>query len=130
MQRLPRQQAGRHAINGMSPADAKLVGMRPGGEPSTGEQVGVSVALLVIDLMVIAYLVFIRYGMTGWADAHDRRNSPEAPREALRGMWLLVGGAVVTGGGLFVLGWRIPGVVQLIVLRVGAGLLACFAARG
>ena len=24
-------------------------------------------ALLVIDLMVIAYLVFIRYGMTGWA---------------------------------------------------------------
>ncbi|GAB2733539.1 hypothetical protein GCM10027072_30340 [Streptomyces bullii] len=104
--------------------------MRPGGAPSTGEQIGVSVALLVIDLMVIAYLLFIRYGMTGWADAYDSDNPPDAPREALRGMWLLVGGAVVTGGGLLVLGWRIPGVVQLIVLGVGAGLLACFAARG
>nr|WP_314225264.1 DUF6234 family protein [Streptomyces sp. DSM 40713] len=104
--------------------------MRPGGEPSTGEQVGVGVAFLVIDLMLIAYLVFIRYGMTGWADAYDSGNPPDAPREALRGMWLLVGGAVVTGGGLVVLGWRIPGVVQLIVLGVGAGLLACFAARG
>jgi hypothetical protein len=107
-----------------------VLGMRPGGEPSTGEQVGISVAFLVIDLMVIAYLVFIRYGMTGWADAYDSGNPPDAPREALRGMWLLVGGAVVTGGGLLALGWRIPGVVQLIVLGVGAGLLACFAARG
>jgi hypothetical protein len=106
-----------------------VVGMRPGGEPSTGEKVGVSVALLVIDLAVIAWLVF-RYGMTGWADGYDQGNPPSAPKEALRGMWLLVGGAVVTGGSLLVLGWRIPGVVQLVVLGVGAGLLACFAARG
>ncbi|MFC4498907.1 MULTISPECIES: DUF6234 family protein [Streptomyces] len=113
----------------MSPADGMVVGMRPGGEPSTGEQVGVSVALLVIDLAVIAWLWF-RYGMTGWADSYDQGNPPSAPKEALRGMWLLAGGAVVTGGGLLVLGWRIPGVVQLVVLGVGAGLLACFAARG
>ncbi|MFF0594060.1 hypothetical protein [Streptomyces antibioticus] len=87
-------------------------------------------ALLVIDLMVIAYLFFIRYGMAGWADAYNGGNPPDAPREALRGMWLLAGGAVVTGCGLLALGWRIPGVVQLIVLGVGAGLLACFAVRG
>lgn len=104
--------------------------MRLKGEPSTGEQVGVSLAFLVIDLMVIAYLVFIRYGMTGWADAYDSSNPPDADGEALRGMWLLAGGAVVTGGGLLILGWPIPGVVQLIVLGVGAGLLAGFAARG
>ncbi|MFE8014266.1 hypothetical protein ACFU3O_16185 [Streptomyces antibioticus] len=104
--------------------------MRPRDEPSTGEQLGVGVALLVIDLMVIAYLFFIRYGMTGWADAYNGGNPPDAPREALRGMWLLAGGAVVTGCGLLALGWRIPGVVQLIVLGVGAGLLACFAVRG
>ncbi|MYT70030.1 MULTISPECIES: DUF6234 family protein [unclassified Streptomyces] len=106
------------------------MGLRPGGEPSTGEQVGVSAALLVIDLMAIAYLLLLRYGMTGWADAHDRAHPPNAPSEALRGMWLLLGGAVATGGGLLALGWRIPGVLQLIVLGVGAGLLACFAARG
>ncbi|CAL9303172.1 hypothetical protein SUDANB148_03608 [Streptomyces sp. SudanB148_2056] len=85
-------------------------------------------AFLVIDLLVIAYLLFIRYGMTGWADAYDGHNPPDAPKEALRGMWLLIGGAVVTGGGLLALGWRIPGVVQLVVLGVGAGLLACLAA--
>ncbi len=87
-------------------------------------------ALLVIDLMAVAYLVLLRYGMTGWADAYDSADPPDAPREALRGMWLLVGGAVATGGGLFVLGWRIPSVVQMVVLGVGAGLLACLAARG
>lgn len=104
------------------------MGVRPGGEPSTGEQVGVSVALLIIDLMVIAWLVF-RYGMTGWADSYDHGNPSSAPKEALQGMWLLVGGAVVTGGGLLALRWRIPGVVQLVVLGVGAVLLAYFAAR-
>ncbi|WP_405687830.1 DUF6234 family protein [Streptomyces sp. NBC_00057] len=97
-------------------------------QPSTGQQVGISVALLVIDLIVIAYLVF-RYGMTGWADAYDQGNPPSAPKEALRGTWLLLGGAVVTGGGLFLLRWRIPGTVQLLVLGIGAGLLACYAAR-
>ncbi|MEU5399746.1 DUF6234 family protein [Streptomyces sp. NPDC005963] len=100
--------------------------MRPGGEPSTGEQLVVSVALLVVDLMVVAYLLF-RYGMTGWADTYDSGNPPDAPREALRGMWLLAGGAVVTGGGLLVRGWRIPAVVQLVVLGAGAGL-ACLSA--
>ncbi|WP_405912693.1 DUF6234 family protein [Streptomyces sp. NBC_00963] len=102
--------------------------MRPGGEPSTGEQVGVSVALLVLDLMVIAWLIY-RYGIAGWADNYDQGNPPGAPKEALRGMWLLVGGAVVTGGGLLTLRWRIPGVIQLVVLGVGALLLAYFAVR-
>lgn len=55
-----------------------------GSEPSTGRQVGVSMALLVIDLMVIAWLLF-RYGMAGWADGYDPGNPPDAPGEALRG---------------------------------------------
>jgi hypothetical protein len=102
--------------------------MRHGSEPSTGQQIGVSVALLVIDLMVIAWLVY-RYGITGWADAYDQGNPPSAPKEARRGMWLLAGGAVVTGCGLLALRWRIPGIVQLVALGVGAGLLAYFAAH-
>ncbi|WP_280892571.1 hypothetical protein [Streptomyces sp. LBL] len=55
-------------------------------------------------------------------------NPPNAPKEALLGMWLLLGGAVVTGGGLLALGWHIPGIVQLVVLGVGAGLLTSLAA--
>ncbi|MFF3578397.1 DUF6112 family protein [Streptomyces mirabilis] len=103
--------------------------MRHGSEPSTGQQIGVSVALLVLDLMVIAWLVYA-YGVTGWADAFDQGNPPSAPKEARRGMWILVGGAVVTGCGLLALRWHIPGIVQLVVLGAGAGLLADFAARG
>ncbi|MEU9148988.1 DUF6234 family protein [Streptomyces sp. NPDC048417] len=101
--------------------------MRQGSQPSTGQQIGVTAALLVIDLLVIAYL-WLRYGMSGWADSYDPGNPPSAPKEALRGMWLLVGGAVVTGGGLLALRWRIPGTVQLVVLGVAAGLLASLAA--
>ncbi|MDA5142341.1 hypothetical protein PEM37_12555 [Streptomyces sp. AD681] len=107
-----------------------MVVMSSGDEPSTGAQVGVSAALLVIDVVVIAWLVFIQYGMAGWADSYNGGAPPSAPKEALRGMWLLVGGAVVTGGGLLALGWRLPGVVQLIVLGVGAVLLGYFAAHG
>ncbi|BFP54749.1 hypothetical protein SCMC78_45560 [Streptomyces sp. CMC78] len=89
-----------------------------------------SVALLVIDLMAIAWLVIIQYGISSWADNYNGGNPPSAPREALRGMWLLAGGALVTGGGLLALGWSGPGLMQLVVLGVGAGLLAYFAARG
>ncbi|MET8569108.1 hypothetical protein [Streptomyces sp. NPDC004783] len=103
--------------------------MSPRRGPSTGEQVGVSVALLVIDLMVIAWLVVIRYGMAGWADSYNGGAPPAAPGEAMRGMWILAGGAVVTGGGLLALGWRLAGTVQLVVLGAGAGLLAS-AAQG
>ncbi|MGY0068643.1 hypothetical protein ACWZEH_17910 [Streptomyces sp. QTS137] len=85
--------------------------------------------LFVADLMAVTWLVF-RYGMTGWADGYDHGDSPAAPGEALRGMWLLAGGAVVTGGGLLALRWRIPGIVQLVVLGTGAALLAHLAARG
>ncbi|MFJ4014477.1 hypothetical protein, partial [Streptomyces sp. NPDC090026] len=74
--------------------------------------------------------VIIQYGMSSWADSYNGGNPPSAPKEALRGMWILVGGAVVTGGGLLALGWRIPSLVQLVVLGAGAGLLAYFAARG
>ncbi len=102
--------------------------MSYGREPSTGEQVGVSVALLVIDLLVVAWLWY-RVGISGWADANDQGNPPGAPKEARQGMWLLVGGAVVTGCGLLALRWRIPGIVQLVVLGAGAGFLAYLATR-
>ncbi|MFJ8147692.1 hypothetical protein ACIQ6R_21875 [Streptomyces sp. NPDC096048] len=84
-------------------------------------------ALLLIDLMVIAWLVLIQYGMAGWADSYNGGAPPSAPKEALRGMWLLAGGAVITGGGLLALRWRLPGIVQLVVLGAGAVLLAYFA---
>ncbi|MET7695354.1 DUF6234 family protein [Streptomyces sp. NPDC005483] len=100
--------------------------MESGNEPSTGQQLGVGLALVILDLMVIAWLVF-RYGMTGWADSYDRDNLPDAPKMAWQGMWLLVGGAVVTGGGLLAMRWRGPGIMQLIVLGAGAGLLAVLA---
>jgi hypothetical protein len=91
-----------------------------GGENgTTGRQVGVSLALLILDLMVIGWLVF-RYGMTGWADGHDQVNLPGAPKMAWLGMWLLVGGALVTGGGLFVLWWRGPAITQLLALMTAA----------
>ncbi|MEU5538970.1 DUF6234 family protein [Streptomyces sp. NPDC020362] len=96
--------------------------------PPTGRQVAVSSALLVIDLVVIARLVF-GYGMTGWADSYDSVNPPSAPKVARQGMWVLVAGAIVTGGGLLALRWRIPGMVQLVVLGVGACLLAHLAAQ-
>ncbi|MBQ0982983.1 hypothetical protein KBZ10_00175 [Streptomyces sp. F63] len=101
--------------------------MRSRDKPSIGRQAGVGVALLVIDLMVIAWLLF-RYGMTGWADGYDPGNPPDAPGEALRGTWILAVGAVVTGGGLLFLRWRIPGTVQLVVLGAGAALLAFLSA--
>ncbi|MFD1661405.1 DUF6234 family protein [Streptomyces caeni] len=101
--------------------------MRHGNGPSTAQQMGVSAALLLIDLMIIAWL-WLRYGMTGWADSYDSDNPPGAPRVALQGMWVLAIGAVVTGGGLLALRWRIPGIVQLVVLGAGAALLASSAA--
>ncbi|MFF9769665.1 hypothetical protein ACF1GT_24240 [Streptomyces sp. NPDC014636] len=101
--------------------------MERGSGPSTGRQVGVSLALAVIDLMVIAWLMF-GYGMQTWADSYDSGNPPSAPEVALHGMWLLACGAVVTGGGLLALRRRIAGIVQLVVLGAGAGLLAISAA--
>ncbi|MFD6553420.1 hypothetical protein [Streptomyces sp. NPDC058398] len=77
----------------------------------------VGVLLLAVDLVYIAGLWF-GYGFAGWTD--DGSVSPEAQMFAWRAMWSLAGGAVVTGGGLLVLRWRVPGVVQLIVLGIGA----------
>ncbi|MEU2129007.1 DUF6234 family protein [Streptomyces sp. NPDC018352] len=99
------------------------------GRPSAGRQIAAGAALLLIDLTVIAWLVF-SHGMTGWADAYDSGNPPDAPGEALRGMWILFGGAVITGGGLLLLRWRITGIVQLVVLGAGSWLLACCATAG
>ncbi|MET9903453.1 hypothetical protein [Streptomyces sp. NPDC006446] len=102
--------------------------MERGNEPSTGAQVMISVLLLGVDLMVIAWLLY-GYGITGWADGYDEGNAPEAPEVAWRGMWILAGGAVVTGGGLVALRLRVMGVVQLIVLGAGALLFHSLAAH-
>ncbi|WP_329549584.1 DUF6234 family protein [Streptomyces sp. NBC_01356] len=105
-----------------------VVEMKRVGKPSTSQQVGVSVALLLVDLMVIAWLLY-GYGMTGWADSYDESNPPDAPQVARQSMCFLVGGAVVTGGGLLALGWRISGIVQLLLLGGGAGVFALFTAQ-
>ncbi|MEU0739511.1 hypothetical protein [Streptomyces sp. NPDC006134] len=99
--------------------------MGQANEPSTGQQIGVSVALLVIDFLVIAWTVY-SYGIAGWADSYDSDSaSPSsASGVASQASWLLVGGAVVTGGGLLALGWRIPGIVQLVVLGGAAALFS------
>ncbi|WP_255311000.1 DUF6234 family protein [Streptomyces viridosporus] len=99
--------------------------MRRESRPSTGRQAGVAAALLLIDLMVIAWLLY-GYGMTGWADGYDTSNPPDAPRAARQAMWFLTGGAALTGGGLLVLGWRIPGTLQLLLLGGAATLFASF----
>ncbi|MEV5428146.1 DUF6234 family protein [Streptomyces sp. NPDC052701] len=102
--------------------------MKSVGRPSAGRQAGVGAVLFLVDLMVIAWLLY-GYGMTGWADGYDQSNPPDAPRAARQAMWFLTGGAVVTGGGLLALGWRVPGTVQLLLLGGGAGAFALFAAR-
>jgi hypothetical protein len=96
-------------------------------EPSMAQQIGVGLGLLVVDLTITAWLLW-GYGWTGWADSFSQGIAPNAPTIAWRATWLLAGGAVVSGGGLL-LRWRIPGIVQLVVLGVGAGLFACLAAR-
>ncbi|MEW2266494.1 hypothetical protein ACGF5T_13490 [Streptomyces sp. NPDC047853] len=99
------------------------MGRRQVDQPSTGRQVGAGVALVVIDLVVIGWTVY-SYGMAGWADGYesDGAGPSSASRVASEAALLLGGGAVVTGGGLLALGWRVPGVVQLVVLG-GAALL-------
>ena len=94
--------------------------------PSTGLQVGVSVALLVIDLLAVAGLLY-GFVMYAWADDFRGGYAPEAPKFAWRVMWFLTGGAAVTGGGLLALRWPIPGTVQLLTLGCGAVLFACLA---
>ncbi|MFH8497574.1 hypothetical protein [Streptomyces coeruleorubidus] len=99
--------------------------MRRANEPSTGQQIGVSVALLVIDFMLIAWAVY-GVAMAGWADSYE--SDGVVPSMASQALWLLGGGAVLTGGGLLALGWRIPGIVQLVVLGFGAVLVSSLAA--
>lgn len=101
------------------------------GEPSTGRQIGVSLALVVIDFLLIAWMAF-GVGMAAWADSYesDSASATGAASTASQAVWVLVGGAVLTGGGLLALGWRIPGVVQLVVLFGGAVLVSSLAAGG
>ncbi|KDN78220.1 hypothetical protein ABZ568_12755 [Streptomyces olindensis] len=101
------------------------------GEPSTGQQIGVSLALVVIDFMLIAWMAF-GVGIEAWADSYesDSASATGAASAASQAAWVLVGGAVLTGGGLLALGWRIPGVVQLVVLFGGAVLVSSLAAGG
>ncbi|MEV5186339.1 hypothetical protein [Streptomyces werraensis] len=97
----------------------------PADELSTGPQIGVSVALLLVDLMLIAGSVYC-VGTAGWAGSYgsDSAAASGASEVAAQAMWLLGGSAVLTGGGLLALGWRIPGIVQLVVLGVGAALVS------
>lgn len=94
-------------------------------EPSTGQQLGAALALLVIDLMVIAWLTY-GYGMAGWAEAYesDTNGPSSASHTASQAAWLLAGTAALTGGPLLALRWRISGTVQLIVLGGTAALFA------
>ncbi|MFF5844920.1 hypothetical protein ACIP4T_24110 [Streptomyces massasporeus] len=105
--------------------------MRQPNEPSTGRQIGVSLALLVIDFMLIAWSVY-GVGIAGWADSYESDGvvPTSASRAASQALWLLCGGAVLTGGGLLALGWRIPGIVQLVVLFSGAVLVSSMATAG
>ncbi|MFF5312919.1 hypothetical protein [Streptomyces massasporeus] len=105
--------------------------MRQTNEPSTGRQIGVSLALLVIDFMLIAWSVY-GVGISGWADGYESDGvvPTSASRAASQALWLLCGGAVLTGGGLLALGWRIPGIVQLVVLFGGAVLVSSMTAAG
>lgn len=91
--------------------------MRRTDGPAAGQQIGVSVALLVIDFMLIAWSVY-GVGTAGRADSHE--SDGVVPSSASRALWLLGGGAVLTGGGLLALGRRIPGIVQSVVLGFGA----------
>jgi hypothetical protein len=100
--------------------------MERGSRPHVGAQVMVGVLLLAVDLVYIAGSWF-GYGLAGWTD--DGSISPEAQRFAWQAMWYLAGGAVITGGGLLALGWRVPGVMQLIVLGIGALEFHSLAAR-
>ena len=95
--------------------------MRQADGPSTGRQIGVGVALLVIDLMFVAWAVFA-VGMEGWADSFESDGVPPgAPRVASQAAWLLGGSAVLTGRGL-------PGILQLVVLGFGAALVSAMGA--
>ncbi|MET7943360.1 hypothetical protein [Streptomyces sp. NPDC005302] len=77
----------------------------------------IGILLLAIDLV---YMVGLWYwcGLAGSID--DGIVAPEVQMLAQRMMWYLTCGAVVTGGGLLALRWRIPGTVQLVVLGIGA----------
>ncbi|WP_206317891.1 hypothetical protein [Streptomyces composti] len=98
--------------------------MRRGDEPSTGVQVWASVMLVVADLMLIAWAVF-GVGIAGWADSYEGDGASSGAAEAASdASWFLLGSGVLTGGGLLALGWRIPGIVQLVVLVGGAMLVS------
>ncbi|MBC2876500.1 MULTISPECIES: DUF6234 family protein [Streptomyces] len=96
--------------------------------PSIGQEIGLSLALLLLDLMVMAWF-FYGYGITAWADGYDTPNAPEAPGVARQAMWVLAGGAVVTGGGLLALRRPVAGAFQLLVLGTGAAFFADLASR-
>ncbi|MEU9336349.1 hypothetical protein AB0D49_24720 [Streptomyces sp. NPDC048290] len=90
--------------------------------PSGAAQAVACVALLCLDLLVVAWM-WLAWGVTGWSDSYDPDNRADAPGVAQQAMWLLFGGAALSGGGLLALRWRAPGVLQLIVLG-GAGAVA------
>ncbi|MFI0742280.1 hypothetical protein ACH4PU_30040 [Streptomyces sp. NPDC021100] len=96
--------------------------------PSIGQEVGLSLALLLLDLLVMAWL-FYGYGITAWADGYATPGSREAPGVARQAVWVLAGGAVVTGGGLLALRRPVAGAFQLLVLGTAAAFFADLASR-
>ncbi|BFO13907.1 hypothetical protein SHKM778_02950 [Streptomyces sp. KM77-8] len=64
--------------------------MRRTNDPSTGQQIAVSAALLVIDLMLIGWSVYA-VGMAGWADSYQSDGvAPSSVPEAMsQALWLL-----------------------------------------
>ncbi|MFI8793396.1 hypothetical protein [Streptomyces sp. NPDC055105] len=97
-------------------------------EPSALRQIAVVVVLLIIDLAAIAWFLW-SYAWIGWRDGWNPQDVPESSRGAWRAVWILAASAVVTGGGLLALRWRIPGAVQLSVLSAAVVVFGYLAAR-
>ncbi|WP_066931390.1 DUF6234 family protein [Streptomyces sp. NBRC 110611] len=91
--------------------------------PSRGTDIGVAIALLVLDILLVGWLLY-GYGITGWADGYSPNREPEAPDVARTAIWILLGGSVVSGGGLLYLRCWVAGVTQFLVLGAGAMLFA------
>ncbi|MER5781662.1 hypothetical protein ABT104_08060 [Streptomyces mobaraensis] len=62
---------------------------------------------------------------------HEHSDEPHGDegREARQAVWVLAGGAVVTGGGLLALRRPVAGAFQLLVLGTGAAFFADLASR-
>ncbi|GAA1010295.1 hypothetical protein GCM10009564_27930 [Streptomyces thermogriseus] len=91
--------------------------------PSAGRQIGVCVALLLVDFMLIVWSAYA-VGVAAWAGSFDSSTAASSTSEAaLVALLLPGGGAVLAGGALLALGRRVPGIMQLVLLGSGALLV-------